>query len=527
MKTFLLFFLFFITLFTFGQGTMDTLSLPFEEDFQTGLFETNGWMVEGGNIQIAGQIGNEAPSLEFNSNPPVDNYYQTITSAAVDGTGFLGGNVYLDFNLRLSDAISQGLEKIEVKILNSTDTVTVYSDSSMGTFDWKNVHLQITSYAKYRIFKVQFRFWGVSSTNILRWNIDNISVYRYCERPRNTWAGVEYPNHWCWVEIQWESPFGTEGEAAWLNWDNGENMDVVGLDGGGTFLVGIRFTPAQLVEYSDTYLKKIRIFPYAPGGTIVLKVWTGSNANQLLASQEVESYIAGQWNEFTLNNSVEVTGTSELWIGYEITHPNGIYVAGVDAGPAVAGYGDMISLDGSVWESMAQAYQLDYNWNLQGFVEPLEGTQDTAYLMGYNIYREGEWIGTTTELSYIDKIRNHDFDIRCYNVTAIYEDCESDFSNTSCAYLDENCFVGVEDIDQSEINISPVPAKGEVSVILPKGICILRIFNLLGNIIGEYKINPDQSNLTVALDNYKAGVYFVKFETMDGRSFSKKFVVSH
>lgn len=520
---------FFITASIFGQSNQDTLSLPFEEDFQTGVFETNGWTVEGSNIHIAGQIGNPAPSCEFGSNPPVENYQQTLTSSPIDGTGFLGGNIYLDFDLKLSDDVSQGFEKIEVKILNSMDTVMVYSDSSMGNFDWKKVHLPITSFAKGRIFKVQFSFWGVSSTNILNWNVDNINVYRYCERPRNAWAGVEYPNHWCWVKVQWESPFGTEGEAAWLNWDNGENMDAVGLDGGGTFLVGIRFTPAQLVEYSDTYLKKIRIFPYAPGGTIVLKVWTGSNANQLVASQEVESYIAGQWNEFTLNDSVYVTGTTELWIGYEVTHPNGIDIAGVDSGPAVAGYGDMISLDGSVWESMAQAYALDHNWNLQAFIEPLDVLPgyDTTYLIGYNVYREGEWIGTTSELSYIDKIRDRDFDIRCYNVTAIYEDCESDFSNTSCEYLDENCFVGVEDINQSGISISPVPANREISVILPKGICNLRIFNLLGNLIEAYRIHPDQSNLTVAVDDYKAGVYFMKFETIDGRSFSRKFVVSH
>jgi hypothetical protein len=67
-----------------------------------------------------------------------------------------------------------------------------------------------------------------------------------------------------------------------------------------------------------------------------------------------------------------VSGTTEVWFGYEVTH-GADYVAGTDAGPAVAGYGDMISLDGSVWESMSQAYALNYNWNLQAWVQSVDG----------------------------------------------------------------------------------------------------------------------------------------------------------
>ena len=44
--------------------------LPFTENFNTGLFETNQWTVTGGdNWRIAGQVGNDAPSAEFYYNP--------------------------------------------------------------------------------------------------------------------------------------------------------------------------------------------------------------------------------------------------------------------------------------------------------------------------------------------------------------------------------------------------------------------------------------------------------------------------
>jgi hypothetical protein len=175
--------------------------------------------------------------------------------------------------------------------------------------------------------------------------------------------------------------FVTYGISTWLGWDDGVNADAIGLQGGGTFNVAVRFTPAQLAQYAGTSLTKIRMFPYGPNGLLTLKVWTGANASILVLTQPVTSYVAGQWNEFALDSPIPVTGATELWFGYTVIHTGTDYVAGCDNGPAVSGFGDMISLDGSVWESMATQYGLNYNWNLEGYVETVIGEQKTLSLI--------------------------------------------------------------------------------------------------------------------------------------------------
>jgi hypothetical protein len=72
-----------------------------------------------------------------------------------------------------------------------------------------------------------------------------------------------------------------------------------------------------------------------------------------------------------LTDPVDITG-EYLCIGYEVTHNSGSYPASCDSGPAVAGFGDMISIDGTTYQSMATAYGLNYNWNIAGYLIPGE-----------------------------------------------------------------------------------------------------------------------------------------------------------
>ena len=93
----------FVGLSCTGTTITDTLPLPFEENFSSGLFETNGWIDEGDNWQIAGQSGNAAPSAEFRFSPYITDYSLSLTSAAFDATGFIAGEIFIDFDLKLTD----------------------------------------------------------------------------------------------------------------------------------------------------------------------------------------------------------------------------------------------------------------------------------------------------------------------------------------------------------------------------------------------------------------------------------------
>jgi len=534
--------------------------LPFMEDFTTGVFETNQWVVNGGNWQIAGQAGNPAPAAEFTYAPVVTGYEQSIESAYLIGAGMIDGSIKLDFDLKHTLINASETETLSVEVNNGSGWVQVAQYKNTANFDWETKNLDITSRAKDHVFQIRFVARGENTTNINNWLVDNVHVYRLCEAPTELVASLPAPTtHGDQILLEWVAPNApTPGPSGWLFWDNGTNVDAIGLTGGGTFNVAVRFTPAQLAEYAGTSLTKIRMFAYGPGGTLVLKVWTGANASQLVMSQPIASYTAGAWNEWTLDTPVMVSGTTELWFGYAVTHGTD-YVAGCDGGPAVAGYGDMISLDGSVWESMSQAYALNYNWNLQGYVEAVDGVStqlqpindNTVYgpvselvrgnypmlsgaslpvesmnasreLTGYNIYRDEVLIGNTTETSYLDtdpaiSVLGQTY---CYNVTAVYEDCESAFSNTACETV-----IAADNIEVSAVNVYPNPSNSVVNIELTNDISQLVIYNYVGQVVYEQVVAKDM-NIQIDVRNYDAGAYLVKFITRSGESFTKKIAVT-
>ncbi|MBK6344595.1 MAG: T9SS type A sorting domain-containing protein [Bacteroidales bacterium] len=528
--------------------------LPFTEYFNTGLFETNQWNVEG-NWRIAGQAGSPAPSAEFYYNPATTDYSSALTSFCINGI-HTDGSILLDFDLKHTLTNATGAEYLAIEVFNGSSWLKVAEYSNTESTGWFHKSLDITAEAKGNLFRIRFRAYGSNSLDIFNWMIDNIHVFRECRPPLNLRAEIHFPDTND-VILQWEDPDGGgSGVSAWLGWDNGINDDAIGLTNGGTFSVAVRFTPAQLVQYAGTSLTRIRMFPYAAGGTIALKVWTGANASTLVLIQPVASYTEGVWNEFTLTSPVAVTGATELWFGYTITHAAGSYIAGCDAGPAVAGFGDMISLDGSVWESMSSVYGLDYNWNLNGYVESLANvaslrplTDETVYgpgsslvhghlpdlpyalvsdkahpfkagrgLVGYNVWRDGDLIGNTAENSFTDI--DLDAGWYCYTISAVYEDCESEFTDDYCIVIRS-----VNKTYGEEFIIYPIPAGKSVYFDFQKKEGILLLYNLKGEQVDKFLVSAGQL-FELDVSAFSSGIYFAKFTSVSGEIITGKIIVN-
>ena len=260
-------------------------------------------------------------------------------------------------------------------------------------------------------------------------------------------------------EMNWFPPSG-QTEPGWLQWCAEENNDGIGLTGGGTFSVASRWTPTEIAQYNGMTLSKISFFPNEAAGraTFVVKVWTGANAAELVAEQEVTPTM-GAWNEVILDTPVTVDGSDELWFGYTIIdQADGEFPAGTDAGPAIAGYGDMISLNGTSWDALSElAPTLNYNWNIKGYVENASGrtipmtfvendfdnapvrsidnvvkanlnkaSRNTRSLVGYNVYLDGTVVAEEIEeISYTFSNLEADTDYIAA-VSAVYTDGESD-----------------------------------------------------------------------------------------------------
>jgi hypothetical protein len=530
--------------------------LPFSETFNTGFFETNQWSVEGNNWRIAGQVGNLAPSAEFYFSPAATDYSIALTSFCINGTGFTDGNIMLTFDLKHTLVNATGAEFLAIEVFNGTSWIKVAEYSNIQNLNWVSRNINITSAAKGKRFQVRFRAYGSNSLDVFNWLLDNIRVYRECLPPLNLQIWIAFPL-WNAVQISWEPPTGGGGgPSEWLGWDNGTNNDAIGLTGGGTFSIAARFTPAQLGQYAGSSLTKVRFFPYAPG-TFVLKIWIGANAAQLVYAQPISYFTIGQWNEVVLNTPVYITAASELWFGYTVTHASGAYPAGVDAGPAVAGFGDMISLDGSVWESMATQYALNYNWNLNGYVESVDGvstllpipdntiygplsplvhgnlpmspdatvkeskndTKSEREFISYNIWRDGELICNTTQNSYLD-MDLMSWHYYCYNVTAVYEDCESEALYPDCILVR-----GITEIPLESFLVYPNPTDNLLNIEPGSDTGYLLIYNHTGQIVYEQSVTAAQT-IRINVSNYNTGVYLVKLINCAGESFTRKVVVA-
>jgi hypothetical protein len=168
------------------------------------------------------------------------------------------------------------------------------------------------------------------------------------------------------------SPNMTDDEI--IRWDDGVNADAIGLVNGGTFYVAAYFPVSTMGQYSGMKLNQVEIFVYDVPTSMVLRIngqGTATSPGPLLHSQPLTNLTSMTWHMVDLTDPVDITG-EDLWIGYEVTHDQGVYAAGCDGGPAVAGFGDMISMDGTTYQSMATYYGFNYNWNIAGYL--IQGT---------------------------------------------------------------------------------------------------------------------------------------------------------
>ncbi|MEI7896806.1 MAG: choice-of-anchor J domain-containing protein [bacterium] len=174
------------------------------------------------------------------------------------------------------------------------------------------------------------------------------------------------------AHLTWMAPVADQ----WIKWDNGIAYTVIGTGSVSNFDVASRWPASDIAPYAGKYLKKIRIFPNSASCTYTIKVWKGANAATLLYSQVVVAPAIGAFNEITLATPVLIDGTDEFWFGYNVNSTGG-YPAGCDAGPQVAGMGNMIYWGGAWKELTALNAALTYNWNIAGYVslDPVQGNQ--------------------------------------------------------------------------------------------------------------------------------------------------------
>ena len=186
------------------------------------------------------------------------------------------------------------------------------------------------------------------------------------------------------VVTSWEMP---EVAGQWKRWDDGTNWGSLGLEEAGTFWAAARWEPSDLTGLGGQYITEFEFYPMfynnAPG--IKLMIWEGAGAANLVYEQVLTGLTWDEFNTISLDQAHMIDASVELMVGFEITQPLGEYPIGYDEGPAVAGKGDLVSLDGINFVSMATEFEIDNNFNLGIYIaEEVDGMVGKKQILARN-----------------------------------------------------------------------------------------------------------------------------------------------
>jgi len=246
------------------------------------------------------------------------------------------------------------------------------------------------------------------------------------------------------VELTWDA-IEIGGGEGWIGWDDGVWADALGLNQAAEWDVASRFTEDDMMPYVGGNLTTVKFYPSEPTTNYTVRVWTGTQAANLVAEVPVASPVIDAWNEIELPTPVPIVFGEELWVGYQNDQTvANTYPAGMDGGPSVAGLWANL---GTGWQDLQGDYS--NNWLIQGYIEAADGSvvvfnpNRNRNLDGYAIYRSdtsGEPYDLIGEIEVMDNPYYLDESpiegaYNYYVVTAIWAGNDSPFSNEAFDYV--------------------------------------------------------------------------------------------
>ncbi len=170
--------------------------------------------------------------------------------------------------------------------------------------------------------------------------------------------------------VTWDDPAGTPG---WMHYDNGHNTGNIGTGAAANFDAAIRWDVTGIAPYAGLTIEQIRFHPSEAQCDYTLKIWTGANAANEVMSQVVAAPSINEWNSVTLTTPYQISGTEELWIGYNCNTTTGHPAGTDDSSPTIGGYGNMMYYQGS-WRQLTSINpELVGNWNIQAYAADNSG----------------------------------------------------------------------------------------------------------------------------------------------------------
>lgn len=172
-----------------------------------------------------------------------------------------------------------------------------------------------------------------------------------------------------------------------------------------------RFRAEDLSVYRGYKIRKMAFFPMQSQRDLkctltVYEIDPVTGARTVASQRALNEFGTMNWNNIVLTKAVEITGDKEIWIAVKFESSNGSVQLLTDHGPALAGYGNLVSIDGGEWKAdtgISGNYFLYATLSDPGVYEMTSAPEitpaedflaDTALPLGFTVYRDGEPVGT-------------------------------------------------------------------------------------------------------------------------------------
>lgn len=318
-------------------------------------------------------------------------------------------------------------------------------------------------------------------------------------------------------------PSYTPGPAAPANRDvtlnyDGENASAIGLTNANQWRVSARFPATMVGQYNGMYLTSVDVFVNDLADAHKIQVYDMGSINlpgpgTLLYEQDFFPNIAN-WTTVVLVDPVYMSGR-DIWIGYWMDQPAGIFPAGVDAGPLNLD-GDWIST-GPGWGHLSDNPDFQVNWNIRGTLtgeagvvwlstNPTDGVLEPGMSETVAVNIDAAGLQELTMYKGKLHVRSNDFSNEQVNI------------NVWITVL-----VGVnENGEKAYVSVFPNPAGNIVNLQANTQINHVTITNNVGQMVYSSDINNTETKIN--LDQYTTGMYFITIETANGIATQKLMV---
>jgi hypothetical protein len=287
--------------------------------------------------------------------------------------------------------------------------------------------------------------------------------------------------------------------------------------------MAFRYSPADLQSLDGMYLTRFAANMGQAGVGYQLKIYKGAAGTNLIYSQTLTNFVAQTWNTFELTTPVEIDADSDLYICLLVTNAdNNTLTIGLDDGPAEAGRGALVSLDGATWTNLL-TYGINRNFSMRAFVdmappgktpangqwieEPVASTpsgkidiklipaKGNAFdngksLLGYNVYRNNAKINTSLVTGTTYANNNVPSGSYSYHVTTVFNGGESAASasvNADPGLMQQSYQLAA---GWNSISSNLMPKSADLSIICaPIADKVVMVTGLTGYYYPEYGIN--------------------------------------